>query len=38
LEDKTGKRINITADPTLAGDQLVIEPFDARESRLNVLL
>lgn len=38
LEDKTGKRINITADPTLAGDQLVIEPYDARESRLNVLL
>ncbi|HVX85795.1 MAG TPA: Rne/Rng family ribonuclease [Phycisphaerae bacterium] len=38
LEEKTGKRINITADPALAGDQLVIDPFDARESRLNIIL
>jgi ribonuclease E len=38
LEDKTGKRINITADDALAGDQILIQPYDARNSLLNLLL
>ncbi|MEI8194529.1 MAG: Rne/Rng family ribonuclease [Phycisphaerae bacterium] len=38
LEDKTGKRINITADATLAGDGIVLEAYDARASLLNLVL
>ena len=38
LEDKTGKRINITADATLAGDGIVLEAYDARPSLLNLVL
>jgi Rne/Rng family ribonuclease len=38
LEEKTGKRINITADDSLAGDQIVIQPHDARGSLLNLVL
>ena len=38
LEERTGKRINITADPNIAGDAIVIEGYDARSSMLNVVL
>ena len=38
LEEKTGKRINITADDALAGDQIVLQPFDGRGNVLNLLL
>jgi ribonuclease E len=38
LEEKTGKRINITADDMLAGDQIVIQPYDARGILMNLLL
>jgi Rne/Rng family ribonuclease len=38
LEEKTGKRINITPDEKLAGDQIVIQAIDVRGVILNVLL
>jgi len=38
LEDKTGKRLTITSDANLAGDAIVMEAFDARNSLLNVPL
>lgn len=38
LEEKTGKRINISADDTLAGDQIVIQLFDPRESLINAVV
>lgn len=38
LEEKTGKRINITADDMLAGDQIVIQPYDGRGILMNLLL
>jgi Rne/Rng family ribonuclease len=38
LEEKTGKRINITPDEGLAGDQIVIQPYDVRGSLLSILL
>jgi ribonuclease E len=38
LEEKSNKRINITPDDTLAGDQIVIQPYDARSSLLNIIL
>ncbi len=38
LEEKAGKRINITADDTLAGDQILIQPYDIRGSLLNIIL
>ena len=38
LEEKSGKRITITSDATLAGDQIVIAPYDSRNSLLNLIL
>jgi len=38
LEDKTGKRINIGADDTLAGDQIVIQLYDVRGSLINAVV
>ncbi len=38
LEEKSGKRIGITSDESLAGDQIIIQPHDARGSLLNVAL
>ena len=38
LEEKTGKRINISPDPMLAGDAILLEAYDARNSLLNVVL
>jgi ribonuclease E len=38
LEEKTGKRINITSDDTLAGDQIVIQAFDGRGTAMNMVL
>jgi ribonuclease E len=38
LEEKTGKRINIIPDESLAGDQIVLAPVDTRGNALNLLL
>ena len=38
LEDKTSKRITVIPDDKLAGDQIVLDPYDARGSLLNVVL
>ncbi len=38
LEEKTGKRITIIPDDTLAGDQIVLQPYDARGSVLGLAL
>ncbi len=38
LEDKTNKRITIIADEKLAGDQIILDPYDARGVLLNVVL
>jgi hypothetical protein len=38
LEDKTNKRITIIADEKLAGDQIILDPYDARGSLLNIVL
>lgn len=38
LEEKSGKRINIVPDGTLAGDGIVFEAYDARASMLNLIL
>jgi ribonuclease E len=38
LEEKSGKKINISGDATLSGDAILIEPYDARGSMLNVQL
>ena len=38
LEEKTGKRINITPDDTLAGDQIVLQPFDGRGTAMTLIL
>ena len=38
LEEKTGKRITIAPDDTLAGDQIVLQPFDPRGTALNLPL
>ena len=38
LEEKTGKRINITPDDTLAGDQILIQPFDTRGTAMTLAL
>ncbi len=38
LEEKTGKRINITPDEALAGDQILLQPFDGRGILMNLLL
>ena len=38
LEDKTNKRITVIPDDKLAGDQIVLDPYDARGSLLNVIL
>jgi Rne/Rng family ribonuclease len=38
LEEKTGKRINISPDETVAGDQVVFEPFSATGSLINLVL
>ncbi len=38
LEEKTGKRINITSDDTLAGDQIVLAAFDTRGTAMSLVL
>ncbi len=38
LEDKTGKRIAINSDDKLAGDQIVIQPFDGRGILMNLVI
>ncbi len=38
LEDKTNKRITIIADEKLAGDQIILDPYDVRGSLLNIVL
>ncbi|HUO07883.1 MAG TPA: Rne/Rng family ribonuclease [Phycisphaerae bacterium] len=38
LEEKSNKRITVIPDDKLAGDQIVLEPYDARGSLLNVVL
>lgn len=38
LEDRGGKRINVVADASLAGDAIVIEGYDGRGSLLNIAL
>jgi ribonuclease E len=38
LEDKTNKRITIIPDEKLAGDQIVLDPYDARGILINVVL
>jgi ribonuclease E len=38
LEDKSGKKVNISADSALAGDAILIEPYDVRGSILNLQL
>ena len=38
LEEKTGKRITITPDESLAGDQISIAAYDLRNSLLNLVL
>ena len=38
LEEKSGKRINVVADATLAGDAILLEAYDARGSLLNLVL
>jgi ribonuclease E len=38
LEEKTGKRINITSDDSLAGDQIVLTPFDGRGVQMSLML
>ncbi len=38
LEEKTNKRITVIPDDKLAGDQIVLDPYDARGSLLNVIL
>jgi ribonuclease E len=38
LEDKTNKRITIIPDEKLAGDQIVLDPYDVRGSLINVTL
>ncbi|HVT82043.1 MAG TPA: Rne/Rng family ribonuclease [Phycisphaerae bacterium] len=37
LEEKTGKRINIMPDESMAGDQIVLQAFDTRAMLLNVV-
>ncbi len=38
LEEKTGKRITIGADDTLAGDQIVIQLYDVRSLLINAVV
>jgi Ribonuclease G/E len=38
LEEKTGKRINVSPDETLAGDQIVIAPYNVANVMLNLVL
>jgi ribonuclease E len=38
LEEKTGKRINIIADEAMAGDQIVIQPYDMRGILMGLML
>ncbi len=38
LEDKTSKRITIIPDEKLAGDQIVLEPYDVRGILINAML
>ena len=38
LEEKTGKRISVAPDDTLAGDQIVLVPIDTRGTPLNIAL
>lgn len=38
LEEKSGKRINVSPDETVAGDQVVFEPFSATGNLINVVL
>jgi ribonuclease E len=38
LEEKTGKRISILPDDMLAGDQIVIQPYDGRGTLLGLVL
>ena len=38
LEEKSGKRINVSPDETLAGDQIAITPFNLNSVQLNLVL
>jgi Ribonuclease G/E len=38
LEEKTGKRITIMPDESLAGDQVVMQPFDTRGMLMNLVI
>ncbi|MGN6371334.1 MAG: Rne/Rng family ribonuclease [Phycisphaerae bacterium] len=38
LEEKTNKRITVIPDEKMAGDQIVLDPYDVRGSLLNVVL
>jgi ribonuclease E len=38
LEEKTNKRITIIPDEKLAGDQIILDPYDARGGLINVVL
>ena len=38
LEDKTGKRIGITSDGTLGGDQVLMEPYNTLGNLINIVL
>lgn len=38
LEEKTGKRINISADPLIAGDAVQIDGYNGRDDRINLQL
>jgi ribonuclease E len=38
MEERTGKRFNITGDANLSGDAVLLEAFDARNNPLNLIL
>ncbi|NNM87999.1 MAG: Rne/Rng family ribonuclease [Phycisphaerae bacterium] len=38
MEERTGKRFNITGDANLSGDAVLLEAFDARGNPLNLIL